>query len=118
MPKLPSHLTNEEMEVQQLIQGELTEWLAELEREGHDFGSVVDASFFDQLDPRVELAEHKLRYLEAVKDKVALKGYVNPATGEITIDWKGDEREIAVRLNAGGGIEYTASDLERWLTRI
>jgi len=118
MPKLPSHLTNEEMEVQQLIQGELTEWLAELEREGHDFGSVVDASFFDQLDPRVELAEHKLRYLEAVKDKVALKGYVNPATGEVTIDWKGDEREIAARLNAGGGTEYTASDLERWLTRI
>ena len=56
MPKLPSHFTKEEMEVQQLIQGELTEWLAELEREGHDFGSVVDASFFDQLDPRVELA--------------------------------------------------------------
>jgi hypothetical protein len=118
MPKLPSHLTNEEMEVQQLIQGELTEWLAELEREGHDFGSVVDASFFDQLDPRVELAEHKLRYLEAVKDKVALKGHVNSATGEVTIDWKGDEREIAARLNAGGGTEYTASDLERWLTRI
>jgi hypothetical protein len=56
--------------------------------------------------------------LEAVKEKVALKGYVNPATGEITIDWKGDERKISARLNAGGGIEHTASDLEHWLTRI
>jgi hypothetical protein len=118
MPKLPTHLTKEEMEVQQLIQVELAEWLAELEREGHDFGSVVDASFFDQLDPRVDMVEHKLRYLEAVKDKVALKGYRDAVTGEVTIDWKGDELEIAGKLNSGGGIEYTETDLERWLAKI
>ena len=114
MPKLPSHFTKEEMEVQQLIQGELTEWLAELEREGHDFGSVVDASFFDQLDPRVELAEHKLRYLEAVKDKVALKGYVNPATGEVTIDWKGDEDMLDHEMSSGA---QKVISLSEWMNR-
>jgi hypothetical protein len=114
MPKLPSHFTKEEMEVQQLIQGELTEWLAELEREGHDFGSVVDTSFFDQLDPRVELAEHKLRYLEAVKEKVALKGYVNPATGEITIDWKGDEDMLDHEMSSGA---QKVISLSEWMNR-
>jgi hypothetical protein len=114
MPKLPSHLTKEEMEVQQLIQGELTEWLAELEREGHDFGSVVDTSFFDQLDPRVELAEHKLRYLEAVKEKVALKGYVNPATGEIRIDWKGDEYMLDHEMSSGA---QKVISLSEWMNR-
>jgi|LauGreDrversion4_2_1035121.scaffolds.fasta_scaffold118684_3 hypothetical protein len=114
MPKLPSHFTKEEMEVQQLIQGELTEWLAELEREGHDFGSVVDASFFDQLDPRVELAEHKLRYLEAVKENVALKGYVNPATGEIRIDWKGDEYMLDHEMSSGA---QKVISLSEWMNR-
>lgn len=106
--------TKEEMEVQQLIQGELTEWLAELEREGHDFGSVVGASFFDQLDPRVELAEHKLRYLEAVKDKVALKGHVNSATGEITIDWKGDEDMLDHEMSSGA---QKVISLSEWMNR-
>jgi hypothetical protein len=114
MPKLPSHFTKEEMEVQQLIQGELTEWLAELEREGHDFGSVVDASFFDQLDPCVELAEHKLRYLEAVKENVALKGYVNPATGEIRIDWKGDEYMLDHEMSSGA---QKVISLSEWMNR-
>ena len=114
MPKLPSHLTKEEMEVQQLIQGELTEWLAELEREGHDFGSVVDTSFFDQLDPRVELAEHKLRSLEAVKENVALKGYVNPATGEIRIDWKGDEYMLDHEMSSGA---QKVISLSEWMNR-
>ena len=118
MPKLPTHLTKEEMEVQQLIQGELIEWLAELEREGHGFSSVVDASFFDQLDPHVELAKHKLRYLEAVKDKVALKGYRDSVTGEIKVDWQGDAQEVTAKLNSGGGVKYSETDLERWLARI
>jgi hypothetical protein len=114
MPKLPTHLTNEEMEVQQTIQGELAEWLAELEREGHDFASVVDASFFDQLDPHLELAEHKLRYLAAVKDKVALKGYVNPATGKITIDWRGDEDMLDHEMSSG---TQKVISLSEWMNR-
>ena len=114
MPKLPSHLTKEEMEVQQLIQGELTEWLAELEREGHDFGSVVGASFFDQLDPRLELAEHKLRYLEAVKDKVALKGHVNSATGEITLDSKGEDDFFDHEMCSGA---QKVISLSEWMNR-
>jgi hypothetical protein len=114
MPKLPTHLTKEEMEVQQLIQGELAEWLAELEREGHDFASVVDASFFDQLDPRVDVVEHKLRYLEAVKDKVALRGYRDSVTGEITIDWKGDEDMLDHEMSSGA---QKVISLSEWMNR-
>lgn len=114
MPKLPTHLTKEEMEVQQLIQGELIEWLAELEREGHGFSSVVDASFFDQLDPHVELAKHKLRYLEAVKDKVALKGYRDSVSGEITIDWNGDEDVFDHEMSNGA---QKVIGLTEWMNR-
>ncbi len=114
MPKLPTHLTKEEMEVQQLIQGELIEWLAELDREGHGFSSVVDASFFDQLDPHVELAKHKLRYLEAVKDKVALKGYRDSVTGEITIDWNGDEDVFDHEMSNGA---QKVIGLTEWMNR-
>jgi hypothetical protein len=45
---------------------------------------------------------------------VALKGYVNPATGKITIDWRGDEDMLDHEMSSG---TQKVISLSEWMNR-